>query len=484
MFENLTDRLQDVLKKINGENILTKANVNSALIEVRKALIEADVSLKVIKLFLDRVRDSAIGEKVVRGINASDKFIEIVNRELISLLGEEQSKLKLTGKPAILMMLGLQGSGKTTTAAKLALSLRDKKVLLVALDLQRPAAIEQLQILGKQVETEVFSLPGEKDILQVAQGALQKAQSENFEVLIFDTAGRLQVDSELMAELLLLERKFKPVEKLLVVDALIGQEAANVAQAFDTQIGITGCILSKLDGDSRGGAALSLVQATGKKIKFMGVGEKIDTLKEFDPVGIASRILGFGDVLALVKEAEEKFEKKEIEDLNKKLSQGQLNFELFAKVQKLMKKLGGMGNIFGLMGMNQSLGNSRQEREHLLKQGEKKFKEIEYITQSMTKLEREDPNLLSHSHSRVKRISQGSGISLKRVQTVVKEFQKLQSVFGMVNKFGGLKDQINDLSSDPSSLDISKIASLMKKQKKEQKKATNGLFKRNSFFRF
>ena len=484
MFENLTNRLQDVFQKIKKEDTLTRSNVNSALLEVRKALLEADVSLKVIKLFLDQVRKAAIGERVVEGINASDKFIEVVNRELVEILGGEPESLLLKGKPAIILMLGLQGVGKTTTSAKLALNLKkqNKKTLLVALDLRRPAAIKQLQVLGKQTGTEVFALPEEKDVLQVAQGALQKAYLENFEVLIFDTAGRLQADPELMAELLLLERKFKPAEKLLVIDALIGQEAAKVAQAFQTQIGITGCILSKLDGDSRGGAALSLVQETGKKIKFTGVGEKIEALKEFDPVGMASRILGFGDILALVKEAEDSFEQKELEDLNKNIFKGNLNFDLFAKIQKLMRDLGGLSNIALLLGIKSKLGSSAQERDALLKQGENNFKEITYLTASMTKAERKDPSLLTHSHSRFKRIeriSKGSAIPLDRVKSTIQQFEKLRSSFEIIKRtsnfsnLGSLKETFAGFSNKK------------KKEKKKQKNSNStNILRNNSFFRF
>ena len=276
MFDNLTDRLQAVLQNFKGEDRLTKDNIDTALAEVRKALIEADVSLKVIKLFLTRVRAEAIGEKVVTGITPVQKFIDIVQTELIKILGEKPEPLNDKLKPSIIMLLGLQGAGKTTTAAKLALTLKkqSKKVLLVALDLQRPAAIEQLSILANQIEVDIIKDTESQDVLSLAERAYSKAKEEKYDFVIFDTAGRLQIDNELMAELLLLDRKFQPPEKLLVIDSLIGQEAINVAEAFKSQIGLTGAILTKMDGDARGGAALSLVEGAGIKIKFLSTGKR------------------------------------------------------------------------------------------------------------------------------------------------------------------------------------------------------------------
>jgi signal recognition particle subunit SRP54 len=480
MFENLTDRLQDVLQKVRGQDKLTAENVDAALVEVRKALIEADVSLKVIKLFLDRIRRAAIGEKVVQGITPSQKFIQIVNDELIQLLGQESQNLELgSQKPAIIMLLGLQGAGKTTTAAKLALNLQkdQKKVLLAALDLQRPAAIDQLEILGRQVQVPVYADKNTKDVLKVAEAAHQKAQAEGFEVIIFDTAGRLQIDNELMAELLLLERKYKPTEKLLVVDSLIGQAASNIAETFNTQIGLSGAILSKMDGDSRGGAALSIAEGTGVKIKFLGLGEQIEPLENFEPARIASRILGFGDIVSLVQIAEEKFDKQETAKLEKQLGKGILTFEIFLKMQKLMSKLGSLSQIMNLMGLNSMLSANKNEREGLIAEGELKLKSYEYAIESMTLAERQKPELINQS--RIRRIAKGSGLPEKQVNNLIKEFEQMRSLVKMLGPM---------MAGGPGNMTPSNLAHVMgraeKDKKKAKKKNKDGPFSGGSFMRF
>ncbi len=478
MFDTLTDRLQGVLQKVRGEDKLTAENVDAALLEVRKALLEADVSLKVIKLFLDRIRKSAVGERVVKGVTPSQKFIQIVHDELIHLLGDNKDPLKLPVKPSVIMLLGLQGSGKTTTAAKLALKLKNenKKVLMVALDLQRPAAIDQLGILGEGIDVSVYKDLETKDVLAVASGALKKANEENFEVVIFDTAGRLQINNELMAELLLLERKYKSQEKLLVLDSLMGQEAANIAETFNTQIGLTGAILTKLDGDSRGGAALSIVQGTGTKIKFMGLGEKIEPLEEFEPQRIANRILGFGDIVALVKSVEENIDKQEAASLESKLKSGNLTFESFLQMQRMMSKLGNMSHLFGMLGLNSLIPMNSQQREELLEQGQQKLKLYEFAIQSMTLKERRNPDLINAS--RIRRISRGSGLKESQISSLIQEFNQMRSMVKMMSPLlaGGPKMNPHDIAT--------MMGKTQKSQKQEKKKGKGGPFGGGAFMRF
>jgi signal recognition particle subunit SRP54 len=479
MFDNLTESIQSIFQKVRGGgDKLTGSNIEEALLEIRRALVNADVSLKVIKLFLERVRNAAVGERVVQGVTPGQKFIQIVNDELVSLLGGTAEKLSLTEKPALIMLLGLQGSGKTTSAAKLALTLKkeNKKVLLAALDLQRPAAIEQLSILGQQIEVDVFKDASAGDVLVVAEEAMMKAREGEYDVVIFDTAGRLQVNNELMAELLLLERKFRPEEKLLVVDALMGQEAVNVAEAFNSQIGISGSIVTKLDGDSRGGVALSLAESTGKKIKYAGYGEKIEPLDAFDPERMASRILGFGDIISLVKKAEESFDKQETAALEKKLKSGELTFETFLQMQKLMNKLGNLSQIFNLMGMNSMFNLKKEDREAMLEQGQRRMKLFEFAIQSMTIEERKDPNKINQN--RMKRIAKGSGLKDAQVAALIDEFTKMRSMVKMMSgfqKMGPFASQ-NDLAA--------MMNKSTKEQKKDKKKSGGGPFGGGAFLKF
>ena len=310
MFESLSDRLQNIIRTTSGQSKLTDENMQEAFREIRRAFLEADVSLKVVKSFIANVREKAEGQEVLKSISPSQQLVKIVNDEMVQILGGENKPINLFGKPAMVMMLGLQGSGKTTSAAKLAIKLRKdgKNPLLVACDVYRPAAITQLQTLGKQTGIEVYSKDGLTNVVQIVEEAVQYAYNNGFDVLIIDTAGRLQIDTQMMAELLLIDRTFKPSEKLLVIDSMIGQEAVNVAQMFDEQLNITGMVLTKLDGDSRGGAALSVVYSTQKPIKFIGVGEKIDALDVFYPERMAQRILGMGDIVSLVEKAQENFD--------------------------------------------------------------------------------------------------------------------------------------------------------------------------------
>ncbi|MDX1918274.1 MAG: signal recognition particle protein [Candidatus Caenarcaniphilales bacterium] len=473
MFENLTDRLQGVLQKVSGTDRLTAETVDAALIEVRKALIEADVSLKVIKIFLDRIRRSAIGEKVATGITPSQKFIQIVHQELTRLLGGEQASLNYTAKPSLILLLGLQGAGKTTTAAKLGLTLQKqgRRVLMVALDLQRPAAIQQLQTLGTQIGISVFADFEEKDVLGITEHALNFARAQGLDTLILDTAGRLQIDSDLMAELLLLERKFNPAEKLLVIDSLVGQQAAEIVETFNQQIGITGAILTKLDGDSRGGSALSIVEGAQVKIKFVGLGEKIEPLEGFDPERMAGRILGFGDIVALVRAAEEKFDKLESAEIEKRLKKGDFNFELFLQMQKMMSKLGSLSQIFGMLGMNSMLQLNKDDREELLEQGQIKMKRYEYAIQSMTQAERRNPEILNPS--RIKRIALGSGLQIVQVEGLVKEFQEMKKVFQLIGP-----------AMRGGNLNPAALSQISQKAARQDKSKKNGPFGGGAFMRF
>ena len=316
MFDSLSDRLQNIISKTRTQE-LTQENMQEALREIRRALLEADVNLRVVKSFISNIKDKAEGENVVQGVDPSQQLVKIVHDELINLLGKEKHPLKLDGHPTLIMMLGLQGSGKTTSSAKLAVKLKKegKNPLLVACDVYRPAAITQLQTLGKDIETEVFTIPDCKDVRHIVQSAIDYAKEKGFNVLILDTAGRLQIDVDMMAELLLIDRMFNPHEKLLVIDAMTGQEAVNVAENFDAQLGLTGLVLTKLDGDSRGGAALSVAYCTGKPIKLTGTGEKLNALEDFYPERMATRILGMGDIVSLVERAQEVFDEKQAREL-------------------------------------------------------------------------------------------------------------------------------------------------------------------------
>lgn len=319
MFDNLSDKLREIINNTNGKE-LTQDNMQDALREIRRALLDADVNLRVVKAFISNIKDRAEGEKVLEGVNPSQQLIKIVHDELIDLLGKENKPLDFSGNPNLIMMLGLQGAGKTTSSAKLAVKLKKegRKPLLVACDVYRPAAITQLLTLGKEIENEVFTIPDCKDVQQIVREAINYANENGFNTLILDTAGRLQIDTDMMAELLLIDRIFKPSEKLLVIDSMTGQEAVNVAENFDAQLGLTGLVLTKLDGDSRGGSALSVVYCTGKPIKLTGTGEKLNALEDFYPERMATRILGMGDIVSLVERAQEVFDEKQALELEEK----------------------------------------------------------------------------------------------------------------------------------------------------------------------
>ena len=441
MFDNLSDKLQEIIRKTSGNKELTQDNMQEALREIRRALLEADVNLRVVKAFISNIKDRAEGEEVLKGVDPAQQLVKIVHDELVALLGKETSPLNLTGHPSVIMMLGLQGSGKTTSSAKLAVKLKKegKNPLLVACDVYRPAAVKQLQTLGAQINTDVYAEEGNTDVQTIVQHALNHAKENGFNVVILDTAGRLQIDTDMMAELLLIDRIFAPHEKLLVIDAMTGQEAVNVAENFDAQLGLTGLVLTKLDGDSRGGSALSVVYCTKKPIKLTGTCEKIDALEDFYPDRMATRILGMGDIVSFVERAKEVFDEEEAKKLEKKMAKAEFTFDDFLNMKRQMSMFGSIDQILGMLpGMNLK----KEDRDLISHEGEKQFKRIEVFIQSMTPEERSNPQLLNSS--RKKRIAAGSGIPLHDVNIYIKQFEQMRNMMkgmnqmkGMMGKMGG-----------------------------------------------
>ncbi len=437
MFDSLSEKLQNIISKTRGQE-LTQDNMQDALREIRRALLEADVNLRVVKAFISSIKDKAEGENVLQGVDPSQQLVKIVHDELVNLLGQEIKPLELSGHPSLIMMLGLQGSGKTTSSAKLAVKLKKegKNPLLVACDVYRPAAITQLQTLGQEIGCEVFTVPDSKDVQNIVQSAINYSKEKGFNVLILDTAGRLQIDTEMMAELLIIDRVFQPQEKLLVIDAMTGQEAVHVAENFDAQIGLTGLVLTKLDGDSRGGSALSVVYCTGKPIKLTGTGEKLNALEDFYPERMATRILGMGDIVSLVERAQEVFDEKEALKMQEKMQKAEFSFNDFLAMQKQMKMFGSMDQILGMLpGVNLK----QADREKISHASEKEFKRIEVFIQSMTPEERDNPELMNTS--RKKRIAKGCGMDMHTVNLYVKQFEQMRQMMKGMNKmqkmFGG-----------------------------------------------
>lgn len=439
MFDSLSDKLRDIISKTSGKE-LTQDNMQEALREIRRALLDADVNLRVVKAFISSVRDKAEGEKVLEGVDPSQQLIKIVHDELVKLLGTENKPLDLSGNPSLIMMLGLQGSGKTTSSAKLAVKLKKegKKPLLVACDVYRPAAVSQLQTLGKEIENEVFTISDCCDVQRIVREAIEYASANGFDVLILDTAGRLQIDTEMMAELLLIDRIFHPNEKLLVIDSMTGQEAVNVAENFDAQLGLSGLVMTKLDGDSRGGATLSVVYCTGKPVKLTGTGEKLNALEDFYPERMATRILGMGDIVSLVERAQEVFDEKQALELEEKMSKNNFSYNDFLKMQKQMQAFGSMGNMLGMLGIN--IG--KDDRDKISHEGEKQFKKMQVFISSMTPEERSNPDLINTS--RKKRIAKGCGLDLAEINAYIKQFEQMRMMMkgmsdmkNMFGKFGG-----------------------------------------------
>jgi signal recognition particle subunit SRP54 len=432
MFETLTGRLNQIFDQLRRRGKLSEADVDAAMREVRLALLEADVHFSVVKSFIARVRERAIGAEVSKALNPGQQIIKIVNDELIATLGEP-APLNMTGpKPRVIMMVGLQGSGKTTGAGKLARLLRSKgeRVMMVAGDPYRPAAVQQLQQLGERldvpVEAEISLKPPE-----LAKRAFEKAEKGGFGVMIMDTAGRSQLDAELMEELKAIAAKVNPVEILLVVDAMIGQEALNIAQGFRDNVSITGLMLTKMDGDARGGAAISIRSVTGVPIKFIGTGEKLDALESYDPARLSSRILGMGDMLGLIEKAEAAFDEQTAQKTAERMMQGQFSLEDWLEQMKQMKKIGPLAQIMDML--PGQMGQAARQVDP--KEVEKSFKSSEAIINSMTLKERRNPDILNASRRR--RIAAGSGMDVQDVNRLIKQFREAQKLMKMMQKTGG-----------------------------------------------
>jgi signal recognition particle subunit SRP54 len=431
MFDALSDRLESAWKKMRGQDKISESNIQEALREVRRALLEADANFQVVKDFVEDVRASALGAEVVRGVQPEQQFVKIVHDELVQVMGEMNSPLaQAKTAPTIILMAGLQGTGKTTAAAKLALHLRkeNRTALLVATDIYRPAAIDQLVTLGKQINVPVFELGTDANPVEIARQGLEAAIAQNVDTVIIDTAGRLQIDPEMMAELAQIKKTVQPHETLLVVDAMTGQEAANLTRTFHEEIGITGAILTKMDGDTRGGAALSIRKISGQPIKFIGVGEKVEALQPFHPERMASRILGMGDVLTLVEKAQEEFDLADAEKMQRKIMEAQFDFTDFLKQTKLLKNMGSLGGVMKMIpGMNKLTGEQ-------LQQGEVQLKRVEAMINSMTLEERRNPDLLASSPSRRRRIAAGAGYKEADVNKLVSDFSRMRSMMQMMGQ--------------------------------------------------
>jgi signal recognition particle subunit SRP54 len=442
MFDNLQDRLTGTLKKVTGKAKLTEANIKDTLRDVRKALLEADVALPVVKAFIEQVRKRAIGSEVSRALNPGQQFIKIVEAELIQVMGEANESLDLAAQPpAVILMAGLQGAGKTTSVAKLArfLSEREKKkVVVVSADIYRPAAIQQLETLAAEVGADFFpSTPDQKPV-DIANGAIDHARKQHADVVIVDTAGRLHIDDELMGEIQGLHSAINPVETLFVIDAMIGQDAVNTAKAFNEALPLTGVILTKADGDARGGAALSVRHVTGKPIKFMGMGEKTDALEPFHPDRLASRILGMGDLLSLIEQAEQKLDKKKAEKLVNKVVKGK-KFDL-EDLRDQLQQMQNMGGMTSMLEKLPGMGNVAQlaEQANMTKQ----FKVMEVIIDSMTPDERRNPDLLNGSRKR--RITQGSGTQIQDLNRLLKQHKQMAKMMKKM-KGGGMQKMMRGM---------------------------------------
>ena len=424
MLENLGNRFQDIFKKIRGHGRLSESNIKDALREVKMSLLEADVNYKVVKDFTNKISEKAIGTEVIKGVNPAQQFIKLVNDELVELLGGTSSKLtKGLRNPTIIMLAGLQGAGKTTFAAKLAkfLKKQNEKLLLVGVDVYRPAAIKQLQVLGQQIGVDVYSEEDTKDVVGIATRAIEKAKEINATYMIVDTAGRLHIDETLMEELKELKRAIKPQEILLVVDAMIGQDAVNLAESFNNALSVDGVILTKLYGDARGGAALSIKAVVGKPIKFIGVGEKLNDIEIFHPDRLVSRILGMGDVVSLVEKAQEVIDENEAKSLEEKIKSQKFDLNDFLKQLQTIKRLGSLGGILKLIPGIPKIDD--------LAPAEKEMKKVEAIIQSMTKEERKKPDILKAS--RKIRIAKGSGTDVSDVNKLLKQFEQMKSMMKM-----------------------------------------------------
>jgi signal recognition particle subunit SRP54 len=431
MFEGLSDRLEKSFKILKGQGRISEINVAESIKEIRKALIEADVSYKIAKDFTNEVKEKALGQNVLQAVKPGELMVKIVHDELAALMGGEQVDIQIDANPAVILVAGLQGSGKTTFSAKLAHYLKTKKgkhPLLVAGDVYRPAAINQLQVLGEQINVEVFTEEENKNPVQIAANAIKYAKSNAKNVVIVDTAGRLAVDEVMMKEIRSVKDAINPHEILFVVDAMTGQDAVNTAKAFNDELDFDGVVLTKLDGDTRGGAALTIKAVVDKPIKFVGIGEKMDALDLFHPSRMADRILGMGDIVTLVEKAQEQFDEEEARRIQKKIAKNQFNFNDFLKQIQQIKK---MGNVKDLMGMIPGMGKALKDTEI----DDDAFKGIEAIIYSMTPEERENPKILSGS--RRKRIANGSGNDIQEVNRLIKQFAETSKMMKMMSSGGG-----------------------------------------------
>jgi signal recognition particle subunit SRP54 len=428
MFENLTDRLESAFKQIKGEGRITELNIAATVKDIRRALVDADVNYKIAKDFTDRVKDKAIGEKVFTAVSPGQLMVKIVKDELAELMGGTESEFNAKGNPAVILIAGLQGSGKTTFSAKLASYLKNKRGLspmLVAADIYRPAAIDQLQVLGEQITVDVYSEPENKNAVEIAKNAIKEARSRNKNVVIIDTAGRLAIDETMMTEVANIKSSVNPNEILFVVDSMTGQDAVNTAKAFNDRLDFSGVVLTKLDGDTRGGAALSIKYTVQKPIKFVSSGEKLDTLDVFYPERMAQRILGMGDITTLVEKAQEQFDEEQARKLEKKIRKNQFNFEDFKQQLEQIKK---MGNIKDLLGMIPGVGKAIKDIDI----SDDAFKGIEAMINSMTPQERNEPDLIDAR--RKQRIAKGSGKDVNEVNAFLKQFEQMKQMMKMMNK--------------------------------------------------
>jgi signal recognition particle subunit SRP54 len=432
MFDNLSSRLEQAFKSLRGQAKITELNVAETVKEIRRALVDADVSFKLAKEFTSSIKDKAMGENVLTSISPGQLMTKIVNDELTELLGGKTETINLSGSPAVILIAGLQGSGKTTFSGKLANHLKgkNKTPMLVACDVYRPAAIQQLHVLGEQVDVPVFSNTEEKNPVEIAKAALKEAKIKGNQVVIVDTAGRLGVDEAMMNEIELLKNELKPSETLFVVDSMTGQDAVNTAKVFNDRLDFNGVVLTKLDGDTRGGAALSIKSVVNKPIKFVSVGEKMDALDIFHPDRMAGRILGMGDVVSLVERAQQTYDQEEARKMQKKLRKNQFDFEDFLKQLNQIKK---MGNIKDLMAMIPGVGKAVKDMDI----DEDSFKGVEAIIQSMTTYERQNPDVLDGS--RKKRISEGSGRSATEINSLIKQFNEMRKMIKKMNNSKGGK---------------------------------------------
>ncbi len=435
-FESLSDKLQSAFEKLKGKGVITESDVNDVMREVKLALLEADVNFRIVKEFVADVKEKCLGADVMHSLTPAQQVIKIVNDELVDMMGGTGSKLTYSSSGfTTLMMVGLQGTGKTTTCGKLAAYLKQagKKPMMAACDIYRPAAIDQLEVVGRAVNTPVFTMRESKDPVAIALAAKAEAEKKGFDVLIIDTAGRLQIDETLMEELANIKKAVRPHEILLIVDALTGQDAVNVAEGFNGKLGIDGIIMTKMDGDSRGGAALSAKKVTGKPIKFMGTGEKFDALEPFHPERMARRILGMGDLLTLIERAEAAYDDEQAERMEKRLRKNQFTLEDFLEQMGQIKHMGGLGKIVEML---PGMGGGKISDDDLDK-SEKEFRQMEAIIYSMTPAERKDPSILNAS--RRKRIAAGSGQSVNKVNQLIKKYEDMKKMLKQFNNPKAMK---------------------------------------------